>query len=254
MDEKRAADLIRKFKNQRRYIRAFIVITILADLFLPINTVAKVAAAVLILLCALLWGLSINHKITLIAVSECDPSLYYAVSKGVVPHDDISRDVFTAQLIGDYKKGIELSVRGLEKAKTNTNKLFYMESLAKLAFESSDFEKCVEYSNKIKKFIKSFKKEKESDKYYVARADFYISFINKNYDRAAEFLDICNAQNRQSNSYKAVMQYYYGLVHYYSGKESRKNFQYVCDYAPKLKIAFYASEYIAFIDGCLSDK
>ncbi|MCM1286449.1 MAG: hypothetical protein NC213_09750 [Acetobacter sp.] len=252
MDKKRAAELINKYKKQKRLIKFLVVLVFIELIALPVHIAARLAAAFILIVIMYLLSVKINSNIKNIIFMECDPALFYAVIKEISPAENIINDILTAELIGDYQKGIELSVKGLKLVKNKKiAKIFYLESLTKLAFEGGDFELCQKYCNEILSLINSIKLKEDDKNGYAARAKFYIDFINCDYDCALAELNVCMNIQNQANSYKAVMQYYLGLVNYYSSKDdsARVCFEYVCSNAPKLKIAEFSQEYIDAIDN-----
>lgn len=252
MDEKRAAELINKYKKLKHLVKLFAVLIVIEFIILPAELDVRVYIAFFMTLIMCFLASKINSSVRNIAVKECDPVLFDTVAKGISSVENIVNDIFVAEMVGDYQKGIELSVKKLKSLKKKKiEKLFYLESITKLAFEGGDFELCQKYCREITDLLDSVRLKYEVKKRYIDRVNFYIDFINCDYESALNHLKICMYIPNQQNSYKAVMQYYQGLVYYYSSKgdEARKCFEYVCCHAPKLKIADFSQKYIDALDN-----
>lgn len=229
-------------------------IVFLVILFLPVHYTYRVIIAVAVALISL----SIMRKIRLsaddILYDECDPHTYYAVSHGIYPKDSTSYiDALTAYFIGDFGSAAGLLSSLLKRKSIRTVKLQYLDLLASVSFCAGDFDLCRQTVEELKALLTNMKIKPDIRNVYSARYDFFIHFMNCDYQSALERLKVCKAAgaDKQKNTYKFMMCYYTAIALYYSNKipEARAEFELIAKLEPKIFATEKAKAYIHAIDN-----
>lgn len=229
-------------------------IVFLVIFFLPVHYTYRVIIAVAVALISL----SIMRKIRLsaddILYDECDPHTYYAVSHGIYPKDSTSYiDALTAYFIGDFGSAAGLLSSLLKRKSIRTVKLQYLDLLASVSFCAGDFDLCRQTVEELKALLTNMKIKPDIRNVYSARYDFFIHFMNCDYQSALERLKVCKAAgaDKQKNTYKFMMCYYTAIALYYSNKipEARAEFELIAKLEPKIFATEKAKAYIHAIDN-----
>lgn len=229
-------------------------IVFLVVFFLPVHYIFRVVIAVTVAL----FSLSIMRKIRVsaddILYDECDPHTYYAVSHGIYPKDSTAYiDALTAYFIGDFGSAVGLLSTLLKRKSIRTVKLQYLDLLASVSFCAGDFELCRQTVEELKVLFSKIKMKSDVKRVYSARYDFFIHFMNCDYQSALESLEICKAlgAEKQKNTYKFMMCYYTAIALYYSNKiaEARAEFELIAKLEPKIFVTEKAKSYINAIDN-----
>ncbi len=229
-------------------------IVFLVIFFLPVHYIFRVVIAVAVAL----FSLSIMRKIRVsaddILYDECDPHTYYAVSHGIYPKDSTAYiDALTTYFIGDFGSAVGLLSTLLKRKSIRTVKLQYLDLLASVSFCAGDFELCRQTVEELKVLLSKIKMKSDVKRVYSARYDFFIHFMNCDYQSALESLEICKAvgADKQKNTYKFMMCYYTAIALYYSNKiaEARAEFELIAKLEPKIFVTEKAKSYINAIDN-----
>ncbi|MGN1421048.1 MAG: hypothetical protein ACI4XC_06005 [Eubacterium sp.] len=251
MDESRALKLIRKYKTVKRIsVIGTIAIALVLGVFIE-SFIVRVIVCALIPIFIWLGNFLITAKINGLLFDECDPKLYFTVSKGIFRRNDLGRDMLVSRFIGDYQKSISIGLNALQSKLTTSVRVFYYTDVLASAFIGGDFNLCKSKSEELLSFIKGAKIKKSEAENLTARCNFFLTFIGCDYEKALEYLDTCMSHPNQKNSYKSIMQYYKGITLYYSGKmaEASECFKCVCSISPEFDIAKKSEEYIKAIEA-----
>lgn len=242
------------------------LLVILIAFFLPINF----AYRFIIMFAVAVASQFIMRKIRLssqdILYDECDPHTYYAVCHGIYPKDSTAYiDAITAYFIGDFDSAAGLVSSLLKKKARRFVRFEYLNLLAGVTFGAGDFDLCRQTVEELKALLSNIKMKSDVKNIYSARYDFFIHFMNCDYQSALESLEICKdlGAEKQKNTYKFMMCYYTAIALYYSNKtpQARAEFELITKLEPKIFVTEKAKSYINAIDNneflsldCLSLK
>lgn len=229
-------------------------IVFLVIFFLPVHYTYRVIIAVAVALVSLFIMRKIRLSADDILYDECDPHTYYAVSHGIYPKDSTSYiDALTAYFIGDFGSAAGLLSSLLKRKSIRTVKLQYLDLLASVSFCAGDFDLCRQTVEELKALLTDMKIKADIRNVYSARYDFFIHFMNCDYQSALERLKVCKAAgaDKQKNTYKFMMCYYTAIALYYSNKipEARAEFELIAKLEPKIFATEKAKAYIHAIDN-----
>ena len=229
-------------------------IVFLVIFFLPVHYTYRVIIAVAVALVSLFIMRKIRVSADDILYDECDPHTYYAVSHGIYPKDSTSYiDALTAYFIGDFGSAAGLLSSLLKRKSIRTVKLQYLDLLASVSFCAGDFDLCRQTVEELKALLTDMKIRSDVKSIYCARYDFFIHFMNCDYQSALERLKVCKAvgADKQKNTYKFMMCYYTAIALYYSNKipEARAEFELIAKLEPNIFVTEKAKAYINAIDN-----
>lgn len=229
-------------------------IVFLVIFFLPVHYTYRAIIAVAVALVSLFIMRKIRLSADDILYDECDPHTYYAVSHGIYPKDSTSYiDALTAYFIGDFGSAAGLLSSLLKRKSIRTVKLQYLDLLASVSFCAGDFDLCRQTVEELKALLTDMKIKPDIRNVYSARYDFFIHFMNCDYQSALERLKVCKAAgaDKQKNTYKFMMCYYTAIALYYSNKipEARAEFELIAKLEPKIFATEKAKAYIHAIDN-----
>lgn len=229
-------------------------IVFLVIFFLPVHYTYRVIIAVAVALVSLFIMRKIRVSADDILYDECDPHTYYAVSHGIYPKDSTSYiDALTAYFIGDFDSAAGLLSALLKRKSIRTVKLRYLDLLASVSFCAGDFDLCRQTVDALKALLTDMKVRSDVKSIYCARYDFFIHFMNCDYQSALERLKVCKAvgADKQKNTYKFMMCYYTAIALYYSNKisEARAEFELIAKLEPNIFVTEKAKGYIQAIDN-----
>lgn len=229
-------------------------IVFLVIFFLPVHYTYRAIIAVAVALVSLFIMRKIRLSADDILYDECDPHTYYAVSHGIYPKDSTSYiDALTAYFIGDFGSAAGLLSSLLKRKSIRTVKLQYLDLLASVSFCAGDFDLCRQTVEELKALLTNMKIKPDIRNVYSARYDFFIHFMNCDYQSALERLKVCKAAgaDKQKNTYKFMMCYYTAIALYYSNKipEARAEFELIAKLEPKIFATEKAKAYIHAIDN-----
>lgn len=231
-----------------------IAIVFLVVLILPIHYTYRIIIVLAVTLVSFLITRKIKMSADDILYDECDPHTYYAVSHGIYPKDSTSYiDALTAYFIGDFGSAAGLLSTLLKRKSIRTVKLQYLDLLASVSFCAGDFDLCRQTVDALKALLTDMKIKADIRSIYSARYDFFIHFMNCDYQSALERLKGCKAvgADKQKNTYKFMMCYYTAIALYYSNKipEARAEFELIAKLEPKIFVTEKAKDYINAIDN-----
>lgn len=219
--------------------------------FTPLESKTKLLLVIIIFYSLLFIRSKIRDGIIDILYTDCDPQFYYAVCKEIEKNrENKILDIIVSEFTGDYQKCIKLCKSLLKLKMKPVRKAYFLQIMAKAAFEGGDFQLCSDVCKELSLLAMSKKMNKKYVHNITIRCSFYEAFINCDYDNALKQLDKCMSVSKQKNTYKAAMQYYKGLTLYYSGNfdKARVCFEEAAK-APKLKVAELSKEYIESIEA-----
>lgn len=229
-------------------------IVFLVIFFLPVHYTYRAIIAVAVALVSLFIMRKIRLSADDILYDECDPHTYYAVSHGIYPKDSTSYiDALTAYFIGDFGSAAGLLSSLLKRKSVRTVKLRYLDLLASVSFCAGDFDLCRQTVDELNTLLANMRMNADVKSIYCARYDFFIHFMNCDYQSALEGLKVCKAvgADKQKNTYKFMMCYYTAIALYYSNKipEARAEFELIAKLEPNIFVTEKAKGYIRAIDN-----
>lgn len=254
MDEEKVLLRVEEIRKNVKITRFTGIAIILGIFLLSIHYTYKIIISLVVTTVVFFVIRKIRISADDILYDECDPHTYYAVSHGIYPKDSTTYiDALTAYFIGDFNSAAGL-LSTLMKAKTiRTARLQYLNLLASASFCAGDFDLCRQTVDELNTLLANMRMKADVKSIYSARYDFFICFMNCDYQSALERLKICKTigADKQKNTYKFVMCYYTAIALYYSNKlpEARTEFELIAKLEPKIFVTEKAKSYINAIDN-----
>lgn len=184
-----------------------------------------------------------------ILVEDLNPKLFKDVIYTAKLHTILLFDeIYASYLLGDYQTVVNMCYLKLDDKACKNQSAYYLHFLARVYFDTSDFDKLREVCNKFDEFVLSKKHgEKIEQQYNVFK--FYKFYLNEEYDSAKEFYErlLVDPMMAATKLSEIQMKYTYALTCYYVKEFEKANemFSYVKHEAPMLVFATLADRYLS---------
>lgn len=246
MDEIRLRKIISNVNKKTKITIGITIFVTLSVLFVMESSIKYLIA----LICAVagLVFLFKARNVSYLLFDECNPQLYYSAVQGISKQVPIDKQMLVAEFIGDYSSAIAIAQDMVKNSKNNMVKASNYACISRIAFFAGNYELC----------------KKSVDDYFALtngkstfgiddiRNEFYIAYINGNYEKAKELLAEINTRAKKpKNSFKCNMLYYNAIVDYSlnSFDEAKCEFNEIVERYPNMYLASMAQKYLASMEN-----
>lgn len=253
MDKNEIKKIINKTKRKSAFISGIMIILVLFTIVM-IDSPIKYLIAVLFVIVGVSIILKI-YSVSYLLFDECNPQLYYAVEQGIVKQVPLDKQMIVSEFIGDYSSAIQIANSLIADSKNTNVKATYISAISRSAFLAGDYELCKSSIDNFNKVTSNIKNNNVIFKLENVRNNFFLAYINGDYESAKRLLAQMNAlAKRQRNSFKCTMLYYNATVDYALGRfeEATAEFSQITAQFPNMHLATMSQKYLDSKENAIS--
>ena len=245
MNKNEIRKIISKTKRKSSFVSIIMIILALGTIVM-IDSPIKYLIATLFVIVGVGIILKI-YSVSYLLFDECNPQLYYAVEQGIVKQVPLDKQMIVSEFIGDYSSAIQIANSLVADAKSANVKATYIAAISRNAFLAGDYELCKSSIDTFNKVTGTIKKSNIIFKLENVRNDFFLAYINGDYESAKGLLAQLNTLARkQKNSFKCTILYYNATVDYALGRfeEAKAEFSQIIAQFPNMHFATMSQNYL----------